>query len=61
MRGVTAGVNERSQRVMQRLGMIRDPAADFEHPRVPEGNPLRKHVLFRIHRERVARAVNTHA
>jgi ribosomal-protein-alanine N-acetyltransferase len=58
---VTATINERSQRVMQRLGMIRDPAADFDHPRVPEGNPLRRHVLFRIHRERVARAVNTHA
>lgn len=58
---VTAVINKRSQRVMERLGMIRDPAADFEHPRVPEGNPLRRHVLFRIHRERVGGAVNTAA
>jgi ribosomal-protein-alanine N-acetyltransferase len=58
---VTAAINERSQRVMRRLGMIRDPAADFEHPRVPEGNPLRPHVLYRIHRERAGGAVNTPA
>jgi ribosomal-protein-alanine N-acetyltransferase len=57
----TAALNRRSQRVMQRLGMIHDPASDFEHPRVPGGNRLRPHVLFRIDRERAARAVNTHA
>jgi RimJ/RimL family protein N-acetyltransferase len=56
---ITAAVNERSQRVMHRLGMVRDPAADFDHPRVPEGSPLRRHVLYRIHRERAAGAVNT--
>jgi len=58
---VTAAMNERSQRVMQRLGMIRDRAADFEHPRVPEGNPLRPHVLFRIDREGAAGSLNTTA
>lgn len=56
---ITAAINERSQRVMQRLEMIRDPAADFEHPRLPEGHQLRRHVLFRVHRERAAHAVNT--
>ena len=55
---VTAAINERSQRVMARLGMIRDAAADFEHPRIPEGNPVRRHVLFRIHREHAACGVN---
>lgn len=44
----TAVVNLPSQRVMQKLGMVRDPAGDFEHPNVPQGNPLRPHVLYRI-------------
>jgi RimJ/RimL family protein N-acetyltransferase len=46
----TATSNERSQRVMQRIGMTRDPAEDFDHPRVPEGSPIRRHVLYRIRR-----------
>jgi RimJ/RimL family protein N-acetyltransferase len=44
----TAALNEPSQRVMQRLGMTRAEADDFEHPRVPEGHPLRPHVLYRM-------------
>ena len=40
--------NERSQRVMERLGMTRDPKGDFEHPGVPEGHEMRRHVLYRI-------------
>jgi RimJ/RimL family protein N-acetyltransferase len=39
--------NERSRRVMERLGMGRDPGDDFDHPSVPDG-PLRRHVLYRI-------------
>ncbi len=46
----TAAVNLRSQRVMQRLGMTHDPAEDFDHPRLPEGHPLRRHVLYRLRR-----------
>jgi RimJ/RimL family protein N-acetyltransferase len=38
-----------SQRVMQRIGMTRDPSEDFNHPRVPDG-PLRRHVLYRLSR-----------
>jgi RimJ/RimL family protein N-acetyltransferase len=41
--------NLRSQHVMQRLGMTRDPSEDFDHPRVADG-PLRRHVLYRISR-----------
>jgi RimJ/RimL family protein N-acetyltransferase len=37
--------------VMERLGMTRDPADDFEHPRVPVGDPLRPHVLYRLSRD----------
>ena len=44
----TARPNLPSQRVMQKIGMARDPAGDFEHPRIPEGHPLRAHVLYRI-------------
>jgi RimJ/RimL family protein N-acetyltransferase len=45
----TAAVNVPSRRVMERLGMVRDPAGDFEHLAVPDG-PLRAHVLFRLSR-----------
>jgi ribosomal-protein-alanine N-acetyltransferase len=41
----TAVRNVRSQRVMQRLGMRRE--LEFDHPRVPEGHPVRPHVLYR--------------
>jgi ribosomal-protein-alanine N-acetyltransferase len=41
----TAVTNERSWRVMERLGMRRE--GTFEHPRVPEGSPLRTHYLYR--------------
>ncbi len=44
----TVPANLRSQGVMQRLGMTRDPAEDFDHPRLPEGHPLRRHVLYRL-------------
>jgi RimJ/RimL family protein N-acetyltransferase len=47
----TTTLNVRSQAVMERIGMARDPGADFDHPRVPEGNPLRRHVLYRARAE----------
>jgi RimJ/RimL family protein N-acetyltransferase len=43
--------NRRSRAVMERLGMSRDPAEDFDHPRLPEGHPLRRHVLYRVRPE----------
>ena len=43
----TTTLNTRSQAVMERLGMRRDEAGDFEHPSVPEGSLLRRHVLYR--------------
>ena len=46
----TAQGNKRSQAVMERIGMNRDPAEDFDHPNLPEGHPLRRHVLYRIGR-----------
>ncbi|MGW3343949.1 GNAT family N-acetyltransferase [Nonomuraea rubra] len=47
---MTAERNLRSQAVMRRLGMTRDPAEDFDHPRVPKASPLRRHVLYRLTR-----------
>ncbi len=47
----TAVINHRSQRVMERLGMISDPVDAFDHPNVAEGDPLRPHVLYRMSAE----------
>jgi RimJ/RimL family protein N-acetyltransferase len=44
----TAVINLPSRRVMEKLGMRHDPAEDFDHPRVPAGSPVRRHVLYRI-------------
>ena len=44
--------NAASRRVMERIGMTRDPADDFDHPAIPEGSPLRRHVLYRAARGR---------
>jgi len=46
----TTTSNLRSRRVMERIGMTRDLAGDFDHPRVPEGHALRRHVLYRLKR-----------
>jgi RimJ/RimL family protein N-acetyltransferase len=43
----TAVLNQRSQAVMQRLGMI-NTGKNFDHPLVPEGDRLRDHVLYKI-------------
>lgn len=42
----TAASNLRSQAVMRRIGMAADPARDFDHPRLAEGHPLRRHVTY---------------
>ena len=49
---ITVPANARSRSVMERIGMTRDPAEDFDHPRLPEGHALRRHVLYRISRAR---------
>ena len=45
---MTAVQNLRSRAVMRKLGMTHDPADDFDHPRVPDGHPLQRHVLYRL-------------
>jgi RimJ/RimL family protein N-acetyltransferase len=44
----TVPANLPSRRVMEKIGMTREPAGDFDHPSIPEGNPIRRHVLYRI-------------
>jgi RimJ/RimL family protein N-acetyltransferase len=45
----TAVHNTRSRRVMERIGM-QSRGERFEHPALPEGSPLREHVLYRLQR-----------
>jgi RimJ/RimL family protein N-acetyltransferase len=47
---ITVSANERSRAVMRRLGMTHDPADDFDHPYLPEGHALRRHVKYRLRR-----------
>lgn len=46
----TVPANQRSRRVMERIGMMHNPAEDFDHPNIPGGDPLRRHVLYRLRR-----------
>lgn len=43
--------NLKSRRVMEKLGMTYDVEDDFEHPSLPEGHPLRPHVLCRLSKQ----------
>lgn len=47
----TVPANERSRRVMERIGMVHHAEDDFDVPDVPER--LRRHVLYRITRTRL--------
>jgi RimJ/RimL family protein N-acetyltransferase len=44
----TVPANIRSRRVMERIHMVHNPAEDFEHPNLPDGHPLQRHVLYRL-------------
>ena len=44
----TIPANVPSRRLMEKLGMA--PDGDFDHPRLPEGHPKRRHLLYRIGR-----------
>jgi RimJ/RimL family protein N-acetyltransferase len=44
----TPAGNRASWRLMERAGMVRDLLGDFDHPDVPEGDPLQRFVLYRI-------------
>jgi RimJ/RimL family protein N-acetyltransferase len=42
----TSPPNLRSQAVMARIGMQRTPTLDFDHPALPPGHPLRRHLVW---------------
>jgi RimJ/RimL family protein N-acetyltransferase len=46
----TAVPNTPSRRLMERLGFVRDERGDFDHPMIPAGHPLARHVLYRLTR-----------
>ena len=46
----TARTNLQFRRVMEKLGMHLDGAGEFDHPNLTEGDPRRRHVLYRLHR-----------
>ncbi len=52
---MTTTTNSRSQAVMERLGMSRNPTDDFDHPGVERSHRLCRHVLYRISADRWAR------
>lgn len=39
--------NTKSRRVMEKIGLTHDPADDFDHPTLPRGHRLERHVLYR--------------
>jgi RimJ/RimL family protein N-acetyltransferase len=51
---ITVPANLRSQAVMLRIGMERVEGGDFDHPALAVGDPLRRHVLFRVSRPAAA-------
>ena len=48
---LTTVKNQRSRRVMEKIGMTHDPRDDFLNPKLPPGHPQAPHVLYRIKRE----------
>ena len=43
--------NMRSRRIIKKIGMHYDPKDEFDHPKLLEGHPLRKHVLYHINQQ----------
>jgi len=47
---ITVPANMRSRAVMVKIGMQYVEGGDFDHPAVTPGDPLSRHVLYRVHR-----------
>ena len=45
---ITAVINTRSRALMERLGTMREPHRDFDHPAIEDSDPLRPHVVYSI-------------
>ena len=46
---ITAKNNQRSRRVMEKLGMFTNEDENFLHPQLEYSHPLAEHVLYRFH------------
>lgn len=47
---ITVPANSASWGLMERLGMVRLADGDFDHPGVPDGSPLKRHISYRVDR-----------
>ena len=45
---MTVPRNTRSWGLMERLGMVRRKDLDFDHPELPDGHPLLRHIVYSI-------------
>ncbi len=50
--------NQRSRRVMEKLGMIHNPADDFDFPGTDPDHPLCRNVLYRLSKQRFLEVQN---
>jgi 3-dehydroquinate dehydratase/shikimate dehydrogenase len=48
----TAVENRPSRRDMEKIGMHHNSQDDFDSPKLKEGHPLRRHVLYRVHQKK---------
>ena len=48
----TAAGNAKSIRVMQKIGLQHNETDDFDHPKLDDESPLKRHVLYRLSREK---------
>lgn len=53
----TALSNQRSQALMQRLGMQLDAPGEFDHPVLAADHPLRRHCLYRLPKDQFTRGI----
>ena len=51
----TATENKRSIRVMEKIGLHHNAEHDFDHPKLDDTSPLKKHVLYQLTRDEYLR------
>ena len=49
----TSAINTPSETVMKRIGMAK--VGEFEHPKLETGSPLKRHVLYKINKQKTAK------
>lgn len=55
----TTVANQRSRHVMEKIGMHHNLEDDFDHPKLSEDHPFRRHVLYRLKRSQWKKQVGT--